>query len=490
MIVNHIYRWAAVQPDKPALIHDDQPVSYAEFARGIDAARRFLGGQDVPVGKTAVVLVRHYVRQWCVVFALRSLGMDTICVERLEDVETLALRNIGAIVVTPTDAVRCGITRPKAHGQRITFVPDKIWRTEGRALPAPIDDPARPYGGHIMYTSGTTGDHKKLRTEGRHEEVLARRDAINRRITPNTVAHMLSLGPWSGIGFKQPLSVWREGATLIADQTEDVYRNAFRHRPSLFSMPPGMASELLAQTATVRRPAAMPVATLGGGFVSPKLLRLLRNAKFDQIKVSYGSTECSHVLRSWVAADEEIQWLETVADRHVEIVDEEGRACAIGEEGMLRVALMEQDSGEYLDDPEASARAFRDGWFYPGDLAVRREDGRIRILGRAGEVLNLRGTKVAAGPIEQQMRELLEIENLCLFQGVDASGLEELVVAIEAAALPDQKVIDYVTASFPDFERVRFEAVRQFPRTSAGMEKIKRLALRRMVFDEGAGAAG
>jgi acyl-coenzyme A synthetase/AMP-(fatty) acid ligase len=234
----------------------------------------------------------------------------------------------------------------------------------------------------------------------------------------------------------------------------------------------------------------MPRVNLAGGFVSPKLLKAMRNAKFERIMVSYGSTECSHVLRSYVEADEDILWLSPVEDRQVEIVDEDERLCAVGQEGVLRVALLEHDVHHYLDDPESSASVFRDGWFYPGDLAVRREDGRIRILGRAGEVLNLHGAKVAAAPIEQQMRQILDLENLCLFQGVDAAGLEELVVAIEAAALPEQQAIDRVTAHFPTFERVRFEAVRQFPRTSSGMQKIKRMALRKIVFGGGNDPAG
>ena len=490
MIVNHIYRWAAEQPDKLALIHNDQPVSYADFARDIDAARRFLAQHETPVGMIAVVLVHHYVRQWCVVLALRSLGMDTICVETLEDVEVLGLTTIGAIVIAAEDAARLKITRPKAFGRRIITVPDKAWRRVPGEPPAPIDDAARPYGGHILYTSGTTGDHKKVLTEGAHEEALVERCVTYRHITPDSIVPMLTFGLWSGIGFKQPLSAWRAGATVVADQTEDVFRNVFRYQPTLLSMPPGMAFDLIAQTATVRRPATMPLANLAGGFVSPKLLKALRNAKFDRIMVSYGATECSHILRSYVEEEDGILWLAPIADRHVEIVDEDGRACAAGEEGVLRVALLDQDAHGYLDDPEISASVFREGWFYPGDLAVRREDGRIRILGRAGDVLNLRGTKIAAAPIEQQMRQLLDVENVCLFQGVDAGGLEELVVAIEAAALPAQALIDRVTAHFPTFERVRFAPVPQFPRTSAGMQKIKRLELRNMVFGAGLGATG
>ena len=54
---------------------------------------------------------------------------------------------------------------------------------------------------------------------------------------------------------------------------------------------------------------------------------------------------------------------------------------------------MEIDCKCYLDDDEATGKMFRDGCFCPGDMAVRRADGRVRILGRTADVLNIRGRR-------------------------------------------------------------------------------------------------
>lgn len=36
----------------------------------------------------------------------------------------------------------------------------------------------------------------------------------------------------------------------------------------------------------------------------------------------------------------------------------------------------------YFDNPEESARRFRDGWFYPGDMGYLRPDGQLVVQGR------------------------------------------------------------------------------------------------------------
>ena len=159
-------------------------------------------------------------------------------------------------------------------------------------------------------------------------------------------------------------------------------------------------------------------------------------------------------------------------------------------EGELRVRLRDIDATSYLDDEEASRRFFCDGYFYTGDLAVRRADGRIRILGRTADVLNVQGQKIAVAPLEQKIQDFLRVNAVCLFSFLDDNGKEELVVAIEANEAPPQPLLDKISHEYMSFERVRFEVLREFPRTEAGMQKIKRLELRKIIVGKGARAGG
>ena len=61
---------------------------------------------------------------------------------------------------------------------------------------------------------------------------------------------------------------------------------------------------------------------------------------------------------------------------------------------------------EYLNRPDATAEAMRDGWFATGDVATRSEDGYIRIVGRrATDLIKSGGYKIGAGEIENALLE-------------------------------------------------------------------------------------
>jgi acyl-coenzyme A synthetase/AMP-(fatty) acid ligase len=122
----------------------------------------------------------------------------------------------------------------------------------------------------------------------------------------------------------------------------------------------------------------------------------------SNLAVIYGSTELvTWTMKSQITSMEDLQWLMPWSDRTVEIVDDDGRACPENTAGNLRVQLASFDYQSYLGDPQATSRMFRDGWFYPGDMATQRADGKIRVLGRSVDVLNIKGQKMAVAPIEQ-----------------------------------------------------------------------------------------
>lgn len=88
----------------------------------------------------------------------------------------------------------------------------------------------------------------------------------------------------------------------------------------------------------------------------------------------------------------------------------------------------------YLGDPAATAAAFvQDGpdgarWFRTQDLGTR-EDGRLRILGRADDVILSGGVNVAPAPVEAVVARIPDVEEVCVV-GVPDPEWGQTVVAV------------------------------------------------------------
>jgi acyl-CoA synthetase (AMP-forming)/AMP-acid ligase II len=91
---------------------------------------------------------------------------------------------------------------------------------------------------------------------------------------------------------------------------------------------------------------------------------------------------------------------EAIYQTEIQIVDEEGRELPTGEAGLIRYRSPGV-SDSFYNDPKASAEAFRDGWFYPGDIGKVDDEGLLYLVGRAKDVIIRSGVNIYPGEIEQ-----------------------------------------------------------------------------------------
>ena len=80
--------------------------------------------------------------------------------------------------------------------------------------------------------------------------------------------------------------------------------------------------------------------------------------------------------------------------------------------------------------PEATARAFRDGWFYPGDTGSLRADGMLIIHGREASVLNIGGDKIRPELVEEALTSFPGVEQAAAFTHKSDMGVPELWAAL------------------------------------------------------------
>ncbi len=474
---------AREHPSKAAMVYNGTSLSYAGFAGAIAATRSYLANQAFPAEGAVVVLIHNLRDCWVATLALQSLGLTTVCVKSVAVLESLQLNNISSIVTTEIGLSEHQLTTESSVVYKVITIPAPVFASD-QLPPAPAVKEIGKIGGHILYTSGTTGRYKKILWAG---DLQQKRDAERMACddyNADTVNYCANFGLWTGAGYKIPRTTWYARGCVILDQRPERDEYFLQSGMTQALLTPDMVNHLI--NTQIEQGSSSPLnftLSIAGGFISRKSAEQLVNHVSTNLKIWYTCTEINLLLvRAKVTNLDDLHWLCCSDTRTVEIVDEAGSICPIDVEGQLRVRLTELDCFSYLDDPQASEKVFRSGFFSPGDMAMRRADGRIRILGRSADVLNFRGQKVAVAPIEQNIQHMLGVENVCLFSGLNSEGEEEVVIAVESAQWPEQSRLNHLGHEFAQFDQVRFAIVYPFPRTRTGMSKIDRVALRKLVY--------
>ena len=141
----------------------------------------------------------------------------------------------------------------------------------------------------------------------------------------------------------------------------------------------------------------------------------------------------------------------------------------------------------YWRDPEATEKAFEQGWFRTGDLGRFDADGYLHVTGRVKDVIvTAAGKNVFPVEIEWHLREVAGIRECCVL-GLPArqgQGEEVAVVVVPDGSVEQEKLsaaIDRRNADLPSHQRIaRIEFVEdELPKTTT--LKVQRGKLRAQV---------
>jgi malonyl-CoA/methylmalonyl-CoA synthetase len=158
----------------------------------------------------------------------------------------------------------------------------------------------------------------------------------------------------------------------------------------------------------------------------------------------------------------------------VRLVDDDGNEMTASDDETIGEVTVRGPNlfAGYLNRPEATDEAMRDGWFFTGDLATVAEDGYWRIVGRRStDLIKTGGYKVGAGEIEVALLEHPAVLEAAV-TGEEDPDLGERIVAWvvpEGDAPPKKDLIDHVAGELAPHKRpreVRF--LDELPRNAMG----------------------
>ena len=462
MIAQAIFDWARRTPERTAVEYNDLAWSYAEFAEAIARVRGEFRRRGVEGGGIAAVAVTNVRDNWVVILALRSLGVTVAPINAVEVIAGLDLPGLRWVAASTAEHWP-GLDEACAElGLELILAAPTV---DG---PADFAAPVHRPGGHILLTSGTTGAFKKVLMDVAFEGDYLRRRQVAVPVTQDTVANLFDFGAWTGLGYRAPMGVWLEGGAMAFTQGRP-WHLALR-RPGLSSSPvlPGMLADILAQPDGAFPRSETMALRVGGGTVTWAQIEEARARITPRVFNGLACTESHQIAMTPLNTPDDHRWHVLEPTTVVELVDEFDRPVTVGKVGRLRVGAAGAP-GSYFDDEEATKAFFKDGFFYPGDLAVMREDGRIALQGRTTEVINVNGHKLSPGPIEDRLREALGVNGACLLSIQDDHGEEELHLVIERATPIDPITLAGVLrAELHGFPGVHVQYRPALPRNAMG----------------------
>jgi malonyl-CoA/methylmalonyl-CoA synthetase len=341
------------------------------------------------------------------------------------------------------------ILRPLAVARNAKFLMTTEPHAEATMLPA-IDAGRRAM---MIYTSGTTSKPKGVVST--HKNIAAQIKTLIEAwewAAADHILHVLPLHHIHGIINALSCALWA-GATceiLPGFDAHEVWSRFLSGKITLFMAVPTIYVKLIEtwEQASPQQQSAMSAACArmrlmisGSAALPVRVLEKWRDITQHVLLERYGMTEIGMALSNPLRGERVPGCVGApLPNVGVRLVDENGKDVEDGIPGEILV----KSPGvflEYWNNPATTQKAFRDGWFCTGDVAVV-QNGVYRILGRRSvDIIKTGGYKVSALEIEEVLRTHPEIKE-CAVVGVEDREWGERVCAAVVSNPGAQLTVD------------------------------------------------
>lgn len=467
--IHHLLLRAKVQPNKIALL---------DLVDSIDYKQLF-----ILVKKFARMIELSGIKAGDVVVTCFPSKLDWIFTNALFHEACITCSNHGYTPINPSIKVDWVIS-----DNRIENIPDdkfilidQSWIQSAQEVT--VVNPVKSYNNdndlcRLVLTSGTTGEAKAV---GLSLNTLRRRlNSVNSYwCGPGSQINMMSLATVGGF-YSAMYSIMVGETFYCVNLANDVLNVAQRCKVDSVTGSPIQLSLLVnaAELLQVKPPTFKEIRSGGGTLPRSLLHKLAALFEADVFNV-YGSTEVGGVYFDLLNKQDSSDCAGYILNSaQVEVVDENHMPLPLGVDGFIRIKT-DGMVHEYFQNPEATARSFREGWFYPGDKGRLMRDGMLVLSGRDSELINLGGVKINPDTIDQFMVDYSGIEDAAACGLENKSGIDVLVAAIVVAEGFDIKaphielLKKFGTSRSPSI----FIRVKEIPRNHMG--KVARAQLKK-----------
>jgi acyl-CoA ligase (AMP-forming) (exosortase A-associated) len=515
-LIWHLLRESARRwPDKEALVHGEERLSYGEVARRVNGLAAGLKAAGLRRSDRVGIYVEASVPQVVSIFGISRAEAVYVPINALlhpEQVMHIA-RDCGMSCLITTEAKLASLSEvlPQipsleflvviGHGETTSHIP--VHRFEefcSQTLPADWrENGIEKDLAAILYTSGSTGKPKGVMLS--HANVVAGSRIVSTYLGISESERILAVLPFSfDAGMNQLMTAFEKGGTCVLINfvfAREIVQVLLKEKITGLAGVPTLWS-LLAQPNSTLAKQPLPhlrYITNTGGAMPQAVLKVLREVlSSTKIFLMYGLTEA---FRSTYLPPEELDHRPTsmgkaIPDTEILVLNDQGQMCKPGEPGEL-VHRGPTVSMGYWNRPDDTARALRPNPLLPpelgdcekvcysGDLVKMDEDGFLYFIGRRDTMIKSSGFRISPTEVEEVLFQSGKLRGAAVIGIPDdtlGQTIKAFVVAKDGNPVDVNAMLVYCAEKMPRYMVPKtFEVLSELPKTSSG--KVDYPALRR-----------
>lgn len=501
---HQLARYARSQPDRVAFTYRDEHRTYAELDERVTRLARALQQRGVGRGDRVAVYMHNRLEVVESYLAACRLGAVAVPVNfRLVADEVgyiLSDAEPSALVVDHELAGTAAVARRELAGMAVLATgggdqaagpgAEDYEQAVSEASSAALDidvpetDPA-----FIMYTSGTTGRPKGAVLSHLNLVMNSANCMIAQGISGSDEVWLSGLplfhiGGLNGILFYLMAggrSILLDSGGFDAGAVVDLLE---REQVTSCYFVPTQWKEICSVPDVRERELALRRISWGASVAAPSVLQAMAETfpgvpNFNM----FGQTEMSSVtcvLRGEDAVRKMGSVGKPVINVEARIVDVQGRDVPVGHVGEIVYRGPTVMQG-YWRNPQATEDAFADGWFHSGDLCTRDEEGFIRVVDRAKDMIVSGGENIYCAEVEAAVDAHPKVAEVAVIGIPHPRWVETphavVVPSTQSDPPSEQEIVDHCRERMASYKKpTSVSVVRELPRNASG--KIQKFKLR------------
>jgi fatty-acyl-CoA synthase len=349
----------------------------------------------------------------------------------------------------------------------------------------------------LNYTSGTTGRPKGVVYHHRGAYLMTM-GTIASWSVPHMPRYLYSVPMFHCNGWGHAWTMAAKAATVVCMRAFEpglFFELLEQHDISHFGGAPIILNMLANAPSGQQKVFKKSISVMTAGAPPPAAVLQSMNTFGFEVMHVYGLTETyGHILQ----AAPQTNWLQMSAETQSELQARQGVRFAMTEavdvidpESLVSVPHDGETMGEivirgntvmkgYLKNDAETEKAFKNGWFYSGDLAVIHPDGYIQIRDRAKDIIISGGENISSVEIESVLYRHPAVGEAAVVAMSDEKWGEVPCAFIELkadASVNEQELIDFCSKNMARFKKPKKVVFGALPKTATG--KIQKTVLRK-----------